>query len=235
MKFQVYLNYALKKQLENFPALYISLLRWKYRNHWFKKRIINENTDIVIEGFPRSANSFFVKAFALAQNHQVNIATHVHSHVHVLEAIKRQKPVVVLIRHPDEAIVSLKALFIESAGKGNNSYPQMPIHLMMDWYIRFYSGLLPYKSKFVLAKFDDVTSNIDIVIENINKKFNTAFHPFGHTKENEFKIIENARFHLAPSELRNKIKMQVKNEYFDKNNKKLRELALQTYLEMTHE
>lgn len=60
MKFQVYLNYALKKQLENFPALYISLLRWKYRNHWFKKRIINENTDIVIEGFPRSANSFFL-------------------------------------------------------------------------------------------------------------------------------------------------------------------------------
>lgn len=42
----------------NFTYLYFGLL--KIRND---KRLVNNNTDIIIEGYPRSGNTFFVNAF----------------------------------------------------------------------------------------------------------------------------------------------------------------------------
>jgi len=49
----------------------------KYNNQ-FKHMLVNANTDIVIEGTPRSANSFAFQAFKKAQDYDVNIAHHLH-------------------------------------------------------------------------------------------------------------------------------------------------------------
>src|SRR5262245_54574684 len=71
-----------------YPALYLPLARWKRRRqlqHSDKWGIQPErngpvfrDTDAVIEGFPRSANTFAAAAFALAQTTPVRLAHHLH-------------------------------------------------------------------------------------------------------------------------------------------------------------
>ncbi len=43
-----------------------------------RDRAITERTQLVIEGFPRSGNTFASKAFTLAQDRPVVVASHVH-------------------------------------------------------------------------------------------------------------------------------------------------------------
>ena len=53
----------LKEYLRSYPLIYFTWL--KMLNRGYKDRICKKNTDIVIEGFPRSANSFFVNALLI--------------------------------------------------------------------------------------------------------------------------------------------------------------------------
>ena len=48
----------LQRAVGGWPRLYIGLLRLRYRNKRFARRIVGPATDVVIEGFPRSGNSY---------------------------------------------------------------------------------------------------------------------------------------------------------------------------------
>src|SRR5437773_3659904 len=79
----------------------LPLARARGRNH-----PIGPDTEIVIEGFPRSATSFAVAAFRLAQDREVVVGHHVHSPAQVIEAVRRGVPAIVLVREPEEAALS---------------------------------------------------------------------------------------------------------------------------------
>src|SRR5437773_4880663 len=79
----------------------LPLARARGRNH-----PIGPDTEIVIEGFPRSATSFAVAAFQMAQDHTVDIAHHTHSPSQVIEAVRRGIPTLLLVREPEDAILS---------------------------------------------------------------------------------------------------------------------------------
>jgi hypothetical protein len=211
-----------KAILENFSWLYITLLKIKYRKHYFISRIVSKSTDIVIEGFPRSANSFACRAFEKSQNGKsIIIATHTHSHAQIIESIKLGKPTIVLIRKPEECIVSLKALNLQTHSGDETIFKKYPINEYIRWYIRFYKSLLPYKGQFILAKFEDVTSNYGKIIERLNQKYGLNYNIFIHNKENQQKIFNAARFHLSPSEERNSYKLKIIEEYNSKENMNL--------------
>lgn len=228
-KIKSILAYYFKFILELSPTLYINVLKFKYKNRWFYNNILNETSDVMIEGFPRSANSFAVLAFKHSQDRKINFATHTHSHTHVLKVIKTNIPCLVLIRKPSDAIVSLKSLYIETALKGRKSDKDIPVSYLIRWYIRFYKALYPYRNQFVYAEFKEVTTDFATIIERINLKYNTNFTSFTHTPENEARIFELGGQHLSPNKKRNQIKEQVKNEYFDDSNIKLREEAEKIY------
>ena len=57
------MSLSLKLCLDRFPRLYLSLLRFKRFRHWSRDWIVCSDTHVVIEGFPRSANSFAREAF----------------------------------------------------------------------------------------------------------------------------------------------------------------------------
>jgi hypothetical protein len=54
----------------------------------------------------------------------------------------------------------------------------------MRTYLRFYAPLLPYKSRFVLARFDSVITDFGSVIRCINERFGTHFAEFEHSEAN---------------------------------------------------
>ena len=143
-----------------------------------KGQVITKDTDIVIEGFPRSANSFSVKAFKDSQSENVVVAHHLHAPAQVIEAAKRGIPAYVLIRSPYDAIAS-RTIFAERADLAQ---------IMKNYWI-FYSKLLPLADSFVIGLFENIIQDFGVEIRKINQRFGTTFAEFNHTQENVDKCM----------------------------------------------
>lgn len=75
---------------------------------------IRKDTDLVIEGYPRSANSTTVHKFLSRQDRPLHVAHHKHHAAQILRAVQWGIPAVVLIREPRSACLSLLALGAEA-------------------------------------------------------------------------------------------------------------------------
>ena len=185
----------------------------RYFNHTYRRKIIQPTSDIVIEGYPRSANSFSVKAFKFSNGDNYKIATHLHAYPQVILGVKYKLPTILLIRNPFDCIVSYAALRAEKMGKSyfNAAYD---IEWLLQDYVLFYKKLLPFKEHVVIAEFTQVLNDFGKVIESLNKKFNTNFIIFEHTDKNVTAVFETSKSHLSPSISRE----EIKKEYIAKMN-----------------
>lgn len=165
-----------RSRISTVPAVYLPLARLR---HWSSRaRIVSIDTDIVIEGFPRSGNTFAVRSFLLSQPGPAKIAHHLHAAAQVLWALDHHIPAIVLVRHPKDAIASLVL-----------RNPEISLAKAFDDYITFYRALLG-KSGFVVAEFEDVVTDFGEIICRVNKLFGTSFVPFQPTEENNQKVFE---------------------------------------------
>lgn len=125
------------------------------------RQLLGKDTDLVVEGFPRSANSFAEAAFLYSQSRKgIHIATHSHAAAQVLLATERQVPTVLLIRHPDEAIASMKAMS-----------QSLTLKQLYRDYITFYGALRKCRNRLVVAEFSHILHNFDAVVRAVNEKF----------------------------------------------------------------
>ena len=134
-------------------------------------------TRLVVEGFPRSANTFAVNAFQQAQPEYVRLAHHLHMPVQVIRAARLRIPSLVLIRNPEDAITSLII-------RNPQSVEQALRH-----YIMFYETVAKYRDAFVLGLFEEVVGDYGRVIERVNDRFGTEFAAFDHTEESVGKVF----------------------------------------------
>lgn len=166
--------------LRQYPAIYMRYAQWAR-----PQKVVTAQSDIVIEGFRRSANWFAVTAFQQAQGGEVNIAHHTHSPAQVKTAVRMGVPNLVLIRDPDEAVLE------DWLRLRRRALVRLP-RVFLD-YARFYEPLVRCRSGYVLGHFQEVTSDFGEVISKINARFGTRFVPFDHTPENVgrcFQVIE---------------------------------------------
>ena len=170
----------LKKSLSNYDRLYLSIVRLRYRGV-SSIGIVSESTDIVIEGFPRSANTYMLNAFKICQEVDFNIAHHLHATPQVTYAIKENIPVILLIRRPIDCVVSVMI-----------RNPSMSANDALREYIHFYSFLKPYITNVTLAFFDDVISDSNKIIQRVNSTYNTKFRLGDNKPKDEqiFSLIE---------------------------------------------
>jgi hypothetical protein len=221
--------------LEQCPMAYLSVMRMRYRGSPNHNRIVSPRTDIVIEGFPRCANSFAVRAFRLNNDpgHKLRIATHMHSPAQAVMGVRWKIPTLVLIRHPDEAVVSFPALAIQLNKYELCSAPaKFWISQIKYWtrrYTEFYGCLHPIREQIVLADFPETTSNFGSVIQRVNQRFKTNFIQFEHSLKNVRDIFAHSQQHLSPSVERNKIKQTLKNIYHSPENAVERINAINMY------
>ena len=170
------MRHELRRRFVNFPELYIPFARWRYpAGKLHRPEALRKDTDIVIEGYPRSGNSFAFTAFDLAQgeSHTVRVAHHLHTASVVIAAIRANVPSIVLVRNPEDAIIS------------HIIYSQnLTIKQCLRGYLDFYQPLLKYRDNFVIAKFEDVISDFGEITHRVNKRFSTSFQEFEHKKEN---------------------------------------------------
>ena len=165
--------YDVKTIVAKYPSIALPIAR---RRHGFP---VDRETDIVIEGFPRSGNTFAYTAFVMAQSRPVRAAGRVHAPAQLIAAARWRIPGIVLIRHPDEAIPSFLI-----------RHPRTGVRQAMRGWLRFYAPLGAYLNRLVVGTFDQVTRDLGAVIERVNDRFGTDFAPFQHTEENVRRVWE---------------------------------------------
>lgn len=130
-----------------------------------KRLLAKQSTDIVIDGFPRSANTYFVSFFELAQQRkEIEIARHLHESYQFRYAERHGIPCVVLVRNPKDAIVSA----ILRDGRAS-------IAVLARNYSRFYTNLLEHHRRSVIAPFQTVIDDANTIISAVNKSYGTSF------------------------------------------------------------
>jgi hypothetical protein len=144
--------------------------------------MVQPETGLVIEGFPRSGNTFAVVAFRMAQERSFHVAHHLHAQAQVIRAVKWRIPVCLLIREPIEAVKSLVV-----------KLPFIRLGDALRVYWEFYSDLRPFRDQMVVARFEEVTQDFGGVIERINRKFGTDFKRFVHTPGNVEKVFTHMK------------------------------------------
>lgn len=206
-------SYHLKTLVARYPTLALPIQRLRGRGE-----VLADDTEIVIESFPRCASSFAVAAFRLAQEpHASRIAHHTHTPAQVLAATRRRVPTLVLIRSPEDAVLSHVI-----------HTPALTPAVSLRGYVRFHEPLLPHRSGFVVGMFEEVVGDFGAVIERVNHRFGTAFRPFEHRPEHlarlDREIAEDYRSRARskedldrivplPSERRREMKDRLRAEY----------------------
>jgi hypothetical protein len=112
-------------------------------------------------------------------NPEVKVASHRHSPIAVRTALQRGLPVIVLIRPPRPTIAS-----------GLQYYSDQPSEWAVRLYRRFFTGMLPYADKALIATFDEVAQDFGEVIRRCNSRFGTDFAPYERTDESETAVAE---------------------------------------------
>jgi hypothetical protein len=156
------------------PAVYYNLYRL-LRMRKDVARAVNPQTRLVIEGFPRSGNSFARRAFIMAQDDpeiKNHIAHHLHVPAQVVRAARLRVPSLVLIRWPRDAVSSLVIR------------DPISVDQALRYYVSFYETAERYRDSYVLGPFEEVTTDFGRVIERVNDKFGTTFSLFRHDEEN---------------------------------------------------
>ena len=132
--------------------------------------VATEETALLIDGFPRSGNTFAVVAFQLAQPAPVRVSHHIHSSAHMVAAEKRGTPIVVTVREPEDAVLSCVI-----------REPYVTIAQALRAYSGFYRRLRRWRERMVVAEFDEVITDMGGVVDRANERFGTTFTRFTHT------------------------------------------------------
>jgi hypothetical protein len=151
------------------PAAFYGLYRLARRD---QSRVVTPDTQLVMEGFPRSANSFARVAFNRAQKEKVRIANGLHVPAQVIRASRWQIPTLVLIREPKDAVLSFAIR------------DPISVEQAVRYYLAFYETVEAYRDAYVLGTFGEVTGDFGRVIRRINDRFGTTFTPFRHNERN---------------------------------------------------
>ncbi len=151
------------------PAVFYSLYRLARKD---RARVVTPDTQLVMEGFPRSANSFARVAFSRAQSEKVRIAYGLHVPAQVIRAARWRIPTLVLIRNPRDAVLSYAVR------------DPLSVDQALRYYLSFYETIEKYRDAYVLGRFEEVTGDFGQVIQRVNDRFGTTFSPFRHDEQN---------------------------------------------------
>ncbi|AFZ44036.1 hypothetical protein PCC7418_1868 [Halothece sp. PCC 7418] len=242
------LYYPLRTLSRQYPFFFLPLARWRW-NRWRSKYCADPNapepaapepldkkTEIVIEAYPRCGNTFAQVAFQFAQQRQVKIGHHTHAAAQVIAAVKNKIPTLVLIRDPEDTIVSYLVGGFD---------PGLTVKQALREYISFYGLIMPYRQGLVLATFDELKSDYGAVIRRVNERYKTHFEEFEHTKVNVrhcFRLID-AGYQNAFGELSTKVvsrpaperialQQHLRQQFQQANVESVRTKAYQIYAEL---
>src|ERR687898_648482 len=220
------------------PAVFFPLYRL-LRTRKDLTRAVTPDKQVVIEGYPRSGNSFARRAFIMAQDETFDvtrIAHHLHVPAQVVRAAQWRIPTLVLIRKPRDAVLSLGVR------------DPISVDQALRYYISFYETSEKYRDAYVLGLFEEVTEDFGQVMRRMNDRFGTTFSLFRHDEANVGKLFSGMEAHARkkygetlwerkvqrPAAVRERIKDEIQYDLEDPKRKKLIARADAVYNRLTN-
>jgi hypothetical protein len=155
-------RHRVRSRLSAHPALYLPLARRRYPGP--SPQVIGPDTELVIDGYTRCASTFAVYALQLSQDRPVRLAHHLHAPAQIIAAARAGVPALVLIREPRGTVLSEVV-----------REPGVALADSLAAYAHFYARLLPYRDRFVVGDFEEVTRDFGAVVRRLNARFGTSF------------------------------------------------------------
>lgn len=146
------------------------------------ERLAGPGSDVCIEGFPRSANSYTVVAFR-RWNREARVAHHMHAAFQVRRAVRLGVPCCVLVRRPLDAVASTLVMDRERVSDD-------ACYLS---YIRFHRRVAAVRDHLVVCCFEEVVDDPSIVVHRLNGRFGTSFATEPVTREAEDSMLASIR------------------------------------------
>jgi hypothetical protein len=147
------------------------------------KRAITSETRAVIEGFPRSGNTFAY--FALQEaNGPIPVASHVHVPAQVVQAVRTGTPTLFVVREPVACLASLLT-----------AAPHVRFRPAYEEYIHHHRKVVPLADDLVVGTFEQITTDYGVVIDALNDRFGTSFARFVQTPENVDRVFARIDAH----------------------------------------
>ncbi|MEO0972278.1 MAG: hypothetical protein AAFX85_04225, partial [Pseudomonadota bacterium] len=175
-------KHGVRRALRRSPAIYLWMIRNSRRPFDNSLRRIGPQTALVIDAFPRSANTFATFAFLSAQLDAVEVAHHFHAPAAIAAAAKYRVPALTIIREPVAAIASVMTY-------RGSAHVWQGIAEYTDYY-RAVSRHLPHV---FVASFEAVISDFGHVSALLNERFDTRFGVFEHTADNVVAVQNEVR------------------------------------------
>jgi hypothetical protein len=173
------ISYRVRYFVNAYPIVYMPIVRYHHRHS--VDRVVDGETDLVIEAFGRSGTTFANFAFLSAQTRRVRTVHHTHAAAQVITAVKKKVPTLVIVRQPEAVALSHMVRH------------QVYARPTLVAWIRFHERLLSRRRGIVFCSFDELTHNFAPVIQRLNERFGTRFGVWQHTKENEAEIFEQIK------------------------------------------
>jgi hypothetical protein len=171
------LAFGLRMAVRNNPEL-MSILGRLNERPWNQRRVLRPTDDVLIDGFPRSANTFATYAFASAQSRPLRIGNHLHSPAQFRIAARHGIPALLVVRDPADAVASFMLYRADIDAREG-----------LRRYIAFHRPLHRIRQAFVVAPFEEVIADFAVSIRRLNERFGTRFEPFRHTGEAAARIL----------------------------------------------
>ncbi|HEX5151084.1 MAG TPA: hypothetical protein VFW07_06525 [Parafilimonas sp.] len=222
-------KFLIAHKASSYPVIYSNISSVLTGKPWYA----NKHTDIVIDGFPRCANTYATYAFALVQGKEVNIAHHIHKKSQFLIAERFNIPAILLIRKPIDCVASTLV-----------RQPKYSPDALLKGYFSMYDQLRN-KNSYVVGEFTQVLNHYDKIIQAVNKKFGTEFNVYDKNAQNEEKVKEiihsqdeltNAKDYKQrvayPTQERQQSNAEIKNVLYQKQYEYLRIKCEELYTEI---
>lgn len=124
-----------------------------------KDLTIQKDSDLCVEGFPRSANTYSVLLIEKFARKPLKIAHHLHIPSQIKQARAWNIPAILLIREPTAAIPSL---VLREKG--------ISLWNAINWYNSFHSELTDLKDYMEVWRFDELTKHPLDCLRNLNSR-----------------------------------------------------------------
>lgn len=187
---------------------------------------LRHDTELVIDGYPGSANSF-IRAWIHFANSDTRIASHQHAGAVIAEAMRRGLPLLVPYRDPIDAAASTMARFPET-----RRAPAYGPAAMLRWYVRLHQPVLRSPERAVLVSFEHATrGGLPAAVAGLRDRFGINLdvlddehvgevHEYLRTKDE----TDEGRASV-PSEARTSAIERFRDQLLDPRVARLRELA----------
>ena len=162
-------RYWLRYRLNGYRP-YLRLIEWKHGSK--PDRFIQPDTEVVIEGFGRSASSYAVACLELSQDRPVRSAHHTHASALVVKAARLHLPTIVIVKKPDDVAVSHMV-----------RHPGLKPQTILRAWIRFHRGVARVSRDVVVVTVEQLDRNPGDVIRRLNDRFGTTYVPPPRTDE----------------------------------------------------